>query len=667
MSAITRFSFENGIVPEGITVVSGAVWLGAGRFGNNTSALVADVTGSDWAEVIVPVPSPGDKVRGSFYTRASQNFIYPSPLVKFGDVTLVMETSNSIAVKVTGSTQLIQEVTVLENNRWNLVRFSIDLGALSTASFEFNSIRTTWNGNSISTTATDVVVYSLKGDIASLDDVAINDASGSIDTGVPNAVLGMVGGLRANGATQNWQQNVASLFPKSYIRNDQGRFVYTPSTEEMMCATVNRDGTAIPNRYAVIEPVGHSESFSATTSINPVTDLVYSPFSDKVYVIGGSGNWQFLTFNAKTRASSAVTTFTGSYTPYTFYKTLKSMYVDKTSKIASLVVVNNPYEISSAEKLIRIIEHDPATLVTSITTNAYSTFTENDPNKLNFQADMVYCPSTDKIYAFCQKFDGQSLLRINPETMLVEQYINVGTALTGSLCYSTINDKIYLGVQPTVSPFGSGNYIYQIDPQNDSIATNISLSTRPIRKMVYSPARNAIYVLTEIESFIFDPLTNTRLETLPIYNAFDGGYCPYNAAVLYANEERVFSMQGSLSRGVINALLNPDSLRAGATASGDICNITIAKPTGSYFNSFTYEGLNIQVNNATSNNTASLIIGVRDGTNIQLGTTASTWNTSTGSHVRSIYTKSNSGSAKWTPTEFNAVEFYMEAGPETGS
>jgi hypothetical protein len=313
--------------------------------------------------------------------------------------------------------------------------------------------------------------------------------------------------------------------------------------------------------------------------------------------------------------------------------------------------------------LIRIIEHDPNTLINTVTSNAYAQYVDDGSN-IKFAADMIYCPSNDKIYAHCVQFDTQALLKIDPQTMLVESLINVGTGKTGSLCYSAINDKIYLGIKPDISPFGAGT-IYQIDPQTD-VATIISPggSVRPIRKLVYSPARNAIYVLTEIESFIFDPLNNTRIETLGIFNAFDGGYCPFNSAVLYANEERVFSMQGSLTRGVVNALLNPDSLRAGATASGDICNVTIAKPTGSFFSSYTYEGLNVQVNNATSNETASLIIGVRDASNIQLGDTASTWNTSTGSHVRSIYTKDNAGVAKWNATQFNAVQFYMEAGPE---
>jgi hypothetical protein len=669
MSAIYRLSFENGIVPSGITIVSGSIWLGAGRFGNNTSALVADAqSGTYQAQIVAPLPQSGSSVRGSFYTRAASGLVYPATLVSFGDVDLVMETSNSMAIKVTGSTMVAQEVTVIENNRWNLVRFLIDLGPTATASMEFNSLRTSWSGDSISAQDANVVLYSLQGNIASLDDIAINDASGSIDNGVPNAVLGMVGGLRANGTTQNWQQNVASLFPKSYIREDQGNFIYVPSTGEMMCSTVNRDGTSTANRFAVIEPNANSESYSNTTTIDPVNGLVYSPFNDRVYVIGGSSNWQFLTFNPATKTPSAVTTFTGTYTPYTYFKTLKSLYVDKTSKIISLVVLNDPYTVDNSAKLIRFIEHDPSTLVTTVTSNAYATFNENNTNNLNFQADLVYCPSNEKIYAFCQRFDSSALIKIDPQTMLVESYINVGTNKTGSLCYSTINDKIYLGLKPDVSPFGSGT-IYQIDPQTD-VATSISIAggIRPVRKMVYSPARNAIYVLTEVESFIFDPLTNTRIETLAIFNAFDGGYCHANAAVLYANEEKVFSMQGSLSRGVVNALLNPDSLRAGATASGDICNITIAKPTGSFFSGFTYEGLNVQVNNATSNNTASLIIGVRDSnTNIQLGTTASTWNTSTGSHVRSIYTKENSGSAKWTSAEFNAIQFYMEAGPETGT
>lgn len=759
MASIYRFSFEHDIVPNGVTINSGSIWSGQGRMGINTNALTAVTrnTGSSvWAEIDVAVPTNTTGLRGSFYTKASNNFTYPAQLVKAGPYTLEMLSNSSSAILFNGTQVASQDVTYIEDNRWNLVRFSFDFnGAASTGSIEFNGIRLDAHLTDSTAGVSSVNLRGLAGSLSSLDDVGINDNSGSLleDTQVPNAVMGFVGGLVDDGDIQNWQQNVASLFPINYIRKNQGNLTYIPSTDELICSLKSPpEQTLVQNVYTIIDANNHTEKVSfTTTSSFSIQTITYNDSDGLVYLIGkndigaGTTHYAYQTLDPITRATSSIVTWTGSFAiippvytgngsttgyEYAFRDVLATTYCPMNSKIYSLVAVYNPYyphqtdqnptlrpDYLANKSWIQIVTLDPKTGKTELSYKYYGTWTHYVVSfqsaistYLKPKSSMIWNPTDSTLYAWSTQFSGEAyssnqLRSIEPESLTIKKNKAIYLLETGSLGSPTTDpqlgvDLVHCNINNTIYMATSrGTYdttqIYRVDltTRTGSLLFPFGIGNT-VRKLVYSPARNAIFALGEVESFVFDPikanyandvrfqygvtssqwldlcengplLSGSIIEGVPLFNIQDGVYVPKNSAVVAASYEKVYRLMGSMESSVINSLLSPDSLKAGATASGDICTLKIAKPTGSFTSTYKYEGFNIRIDNASSMNSASLLMGIREnGVNTALGAPVTTWANSTGSHIRSVFTRYNQGNQKWSGSQFDTVQFYMEAGNE---
>ncbi len=763
MASIYRFSFENDIIPEGVSITSGSIWSGQGRNGIMTSALtsVSRTASPVQASVVVALPNNTSGVRTSFYTKASDNITYPSVLATAGNWSFQLKDSVTAEILYSGVSAITQDVTVVEDNRWNLVRFSADFnGSVSTGSLEFNGIRVDITHADVTTGINTIALKGIAGKLSCIDDVGVNDNLGSItaDKDVPNAIRGFVGGLVEDGDIQNWQQNVASLFPLSYNHESQGRLLYVPSVDKIITTNVSTPAyTVSENTFTVLNAQSFvtESTFVETETTFSIQEVVYNDSDGLVYfmgkqTVGSTTHFAHKTYDPITNLTSSVTWWTGGFdlTPptwigvagsttgyeYKFRDVLVSTYCPLNSKIYSLVVVYNPYyphvttqtnptsydDYVENKSWVQMIVFDPKTGFTELSykyygvwTHFYSSFGSATSCYVKPDTKMIWNPSDQNLLAWCPKFTGEGygsyyLRSIEPESLIIKKnksisFIDSGSLITrqtdensipdgltpkSDLVYCDINNSAYMALY--TSTYGTSS-LYRIDltSRTGSVVFPKNVGSM-IRRLEYSPSRNAVFCLGEVESYMFDPIKETAnealyrqygtgglwatvcesgsllsgsiIEPIPLFNVKDSVYSPKNAAIVSVSDKKVYSLKGSMESSVVNALLSPDSLKAGATASGDICTLKVAKPTGSFTNLYQYEGFNIRVDNASSLETASLLMGIREaGVNYALGTPVVTWPNSSGSHVRSVFTPHNAGSTKWSASQFEAVQFYMEA------
>jgi len=700
MATLYRFSFENEIVPVGITIGNGQIWSGFGRFGSTTSALVASSSANDaQATVVASLPPSTTGVRGSYYTKYAGSGSYPATLATIGPITLSLVNSTTAEIK-NGLTQVAtQDITQLQDNRWNLVRFQADFGGggnSTTASFEFNGINLTWEGASGATSASAITIGSVKGTLASLDDVGINDNSGSIDNGVPGSIRGMVGGMTGDGDIQNWQQNVASLPPTKISIPYQGNLLYIPKTDVVLCQNVFADSPT-SSSFTTINAQTSVTRSKWTSTYNGVGFVVqasvYSPYDHKVYLYGSSGtNLRYVKYDPELDAvvGSGSMSAGDLVTDYAFqsdFTVLSATYSEINSRILILTSCSSPEQLVGSVDYAspRVVSHNLRDNSFSLGTYSYQTqyIIAGVSNTVRPSGKIFYNEVDKKVYIYHSEASG--LLVIDPTTLFYVNPLNplngifwVGGSgpeyATSSFCLSDINNHLYIASYNSLAYDGD---IWQISLDTRTGSRVIAVDQPTVgtyaNRISYIPGRSAILATGQAISYLFNPIsagfgsgTGSIIEFLPqIFNANDSVYCPKNAAIVIAASDAVYNFQGSLQSSVVNALMNNDTLKAGATASGDICTIAIAKPTGSFTSNYTYEGMNVRVDNASSLATASLLLGVRDnGINIPLSSSITTWGNSQQSTVRSIFTSQNSGSAKWTEAQFKNVQFYMEAGPE---
>jgi hypothetical protein len=208
-----------------------------------TNALTSVSRTSEYvhSEVNVAVPTNSTGVRVSYYTKASSDIQYPATLATVGSYVFRLLDGVTAEIRCNNTQVAVQDITVIEDNRWNLVRFSADFnGAASTGSLEVNGIRVDVTNTDSTVGVSTINIRSLIGKLACIDDIGVNDNTGTIesDFGMPNAIKGFVGGLIEDGDIQNWQQNVASLFPLNYTHVAQGKLLYIPSADKII--TYNR-------------------------------------------------------------------------------------------------------------------------------------------------------------------------------------------------------------------------------------------------------------------------------------------------------------------------------------------------------------------------------------------------------------------------------------------
>jgi hypothetical protein len=753
MASIYRFSFEHDIVPPGVNIASGSIWSGQGRLGANTNALTTlNRSTPVWTEVNIDVPSNSSGIRGSFYTKASGQIQYEFRLLN-GSTSQILFNGNPV---------IIQDLTLVEDNRWNLVRFSVDFnGSNSTGSIEFNGIRVDSNNSDVTTGISSVNLTSIPGTLSSLDDVGINDNTGTIpeDTAVPNAIVGFVGGLVEDGDIQNWQQNVASLFPLNYLHEAQGLLLYVPSFDKLI--TVNQDSPVhhiTQNEFTILNGnTFTTESvFTEVSTSFCIQTATYNDADGLVYLMGtSSGNFAYKTYDPSANTTSSVIVWTGSFdeTPpvwiadsqfsghstigyeYRFRDVLATTYCPYNSKIYSLVAVYNPYyphttvggvnsyptakdDYVDNMSWIQMLVLDPRTNKIELSYKYYGSWvhftgtgqTGVHPNYSTPKTSMIWNPNDQTLYAWCSRFNSDQYssffvrsiepdsltikkaksIRMEDTEVLNDQLASGSGEVSVDLCYCNINNSIYMTSYQGIYD-SSQIFIVDLASRTGSLLYPNGIGSL-IRKLVYTPAKNAIYALGEIDSFVFDPinanyahgigkqygftssqwldiaengplLSGSILESVPLYNIQAGVYVPKNSSIIAASYEKVYRLMGSMESSVVNALISPDSLKAGATASGDVCTLKIAKPTGSFTSQYRYEGFNIRIDNASSLATASMKMGIREaGVNVALGAPIITWANSTGSHVRSVFTSHNSGSSKWSGSQFDGIQFYMEAG-----
>lgn len=756
MASIYRFSFEHDIIPGGVTILTGSIWSGQGRFGAMTNALTATTrTGSIYSAINVAVPSGSAGIRTSFYTKASDNMVFPTKLADAGPYSFRLLSESTAEILFNNVSAITQDVTIVEDNRWNLVRFSTDFnGSNSTASLEFNGIRVDVSKPDATVGVSSINLYGLSGRLSCIDDVGINDSTGTIpaDSGMPNSIRGFVGGLIEDGDIQNWQQNVASLFPLNYNHEAQGNILYVPSADKIITCNKSSSIYAVDEHtFTVVDAQSFvtESTFSEVVAPFTIQKTVYNDSDGLVYFLGtntgshAARHFAYKTYDPITNTTSSVTVWTGGFdlTPpvydqyanpapvgyeYRFRDVIAATYCPLNSKIYCLVTVYNPYyphpssenpsvQTDSVENKswIQMLVIDTKNNTIDLSYKYFGSWTHIRatggggavPNYITPPASMIWNQYDQTLFAWCPKFSGEEysavqFRSIEPTSLVIKKQkaplmLDVSGLyasnpdVTADMVYSDINNSVYVSLWTGV--YASSN-VYSIDmaTKTGSIVFPRSIGTA-IKRVEYSPARNAIFCLGEVESFMFDPIKATTvqsayreygitssqwltlaesgsllsgsiIETVPLFNVNDSVYSPKNSTIISVTDKKVYNLKGSMESSVVNALMSPDSLKAGATASGDICTLKIAKPTGSFTSQYQYEGFNIRVDNASSLATASLLIGVRENnTDIALGTPIITWANSTGSHVRSVFSVKNQGTTKWSASQFEQVQFYMEA------
>ena len=301
-------------------------------------------------------------------------------------------------------------------------------------------------------------------------------------------------------------------------------------------------------------------------------------------------------------------------------------------------------------------------------------------------SNIFYSYLDKKVYMF-SSYLTPNLMVLDPSTLFIAtqnsvywQGGNSPVLPTSSFTTCEINNSLFISSYDYQQQIGD---IHQIDLNTRTgsrVINGHSPSYQPsgflgayTTNLAYVTGRSAVIAVGNVVSYLINPFeahagktTQSIIEYIPqIYNAADAIYCPRNAAIIISGTDAVYNFQGALQASVVNALMNLDTLKAGATASGDVCTIQIAKPSGSFTSGFTYEGMNVRVDNASSLTTASLILGARDGgNNLQLSSSVVTWGNSQQTAVRSIFSYQNAGTAKWTADQFKNLQFYMQAGPE---
>ena len=703
MATLYRFGFENEIVPVGITLAGGEIWSGFGRFGSTTSALVnSSSANTAQAAVTASLRAATTGVRASYYTKYAGSGSYPVSLASVGPFDFNLINSTTAEIKNGGSQVATQDVTQLQDNRWNLVRFQADFegtGNASSASFEFNGINLQWSGVTGTTSVSQSIIRSVKGTLVSLDDVGINDNSGSLDTSVPGSIRGMVGGMTQDGDVQNWQQNVASLPPTKIPLSYQGNLLYIPKTDVVLVQNYFADSPTSSSFTTINAQTSVTRSkWSATYNGVGflINDSVYCPYDHKVYLYGQSGtSLRYLKYDPELDSVVASGSMTADdlLTGYSFQTSravMSATYCEVNSRILILSSCSSPAQIGNIpdQGSPRVVSHNIRDNSFSLGSYGYGTsynVAGDDGYIIVFPTGKIFYNEIDKkAYIYANIISGRMIV-IDPTTLF---YVNplapqnglfwVGgsgpTNGTSSMCVSDINNHMFIASYTEGSTTGD-IWCVNLSSKTGSkvIAVNEPASSSFTTRISYVPGRNAILAVGDAVSYLFNPITagtgaktGSIIEFLPqIFNANDSVYCPKNSAIIVAASDAVYNFQGSLATSVINALMNNDTLKAGATASGDICTIAIAKPTGSFTSGYTYEGMNVRVDNASSLATASLLLGVRDnGVNIPLSSSITTWGNAQQTAVRSIFSSQNSGSAKWSEAQFRDVQFYMEAGPE---
>lgn len=702
MSTLYRFSFEHEIVPTGITLAKGTLWSGFGRFGSTTTALVdSSSIASASAAITASLPVGTTGVRGSYYTKFSQTASYSSPLVTVGPFDFNVVNAQQMEIRKAGVQVATQDITQIVDNQWNLVRFKADFdgtGNFCTGSVEFNGINLQWTGATGVTSVTQSIIRGLRGSLSSLDDVGINSDSGSFDNGVPASIRGMVGGLIGDGDIQNWQQSVASLPAAKIPRNYQGHLTYIPKNNLVLTQDNGIGNPTPPVSVSTFTTIDAQTSVtrSAWTTSFVATDVVYSPYDHLVYIYGMTGaTLNYAKYNPNTDSVVATGTFVPSQIGYTLSRLWSATYCDITATIVlsfdTTALADQPPGIISnfnpSKSALRLASHRLSDNSIQLAVYPFITYANIGAFPFVFippMAKVFYNRIDANVYVYCSGLSstysailgqGNNLIPINPSTLFFPPYYSFNwptspTRGTASFTLSDINNSMYMAVYDYSA--GSSGEIWKLDMNTMSGSTEIAAgvpyaNTYPV-DIEYSAARNAIYAVGDAVSYLFNPLKTglaSIAEYLPqIFNAKDVVCGPQNASIFIAADDGIYNNMGTLRSSVTNALLSPDSLKAGATASGDICTLQIAKPSGSFTSAFTYEGINVRIDNASSLNTASLKLGVRDGsTNLQIGSDVTTWGNSQTSAIRSVFSFQNSGSAKWTEAQFRNLQFYMEAGP----
>lgn len=713
MATLYRASFESDIIPNGMTIVSGTIHSSIGRTGPNTTAIGNITTNGTNVITTINATLPSSSgVLFSYHSKASMitTASVPCDLVALGPVKFGLQDLNTSRITVDGAVVATQEITQIEDNRWNLIRGSvIGIGTELSSSFEVNGIKINWAGLHAPATLTSISLNSMPGYATYIDDIGINDSVAGLDSDTPSAIQGFVGGLVGDGDIQQWKQNVASLFPKELKHKFQGKFTYIPPSDKIAyvgCEYLNGSGSK--NTLTILN-VNSDVTESSLNAGFDIDTLTYCDYDGKLYLHGIiSSSYGYKTYDPATNSISSETIWTSSFVSgtYKLESVIRTVYIPDTSTMYTFGLVKNPFiediQQRSQERDLQIVSYNLREKSTTLSAIRYHVFDNNHvlDSKYRPALDVIYNHIDNRIWLYNSqatenKYTGK-LRIINPYSLIAEDSIFISGSTKPNLASSSFcicDSTNTLLLSNYAGQYNANNTLFAVDltTRTGSIVWDKNVCT-PLKKLVYSPARNAVYAFGDVESFLFDPhkmkfywdnLNNSNktsswfkeeyysssyftsgsiIEQLPIYNAVDACYSPKNAAIIVASYDKIFNIQGSLKNSVVNALLNPDSLKAGASGSGDICTIKLAKPSGSFTDDFRYEGINISVSNATSLETSSLTIGIRDsGSNVGVGSNIVTWGNSAGTHVRSVFSKQNSGSAKWSTSEFENVQFYLRA------
>ena len=307
MANLFAFGFEGGVVPDGVTLTTGAMRPTVGRRTSDSVwkwGLVASSVSQVQAEVSLALGSALSKVGGSFYFRAD-NISYTTPLVlvSFGTVTISLTTATNLRV-FDGTSSTDYTVTAVTNG-WNLLQYNIDLAATTDAistNFNLGGISSITLGGAVGTTDANIVLRANKGFNSTLEDIRIETAVAN--SAVPTSIECRKSSIQSAFKSQ-WTVNGTPTSSSSGI-NIKG-VCYCHSTN--LFYAINDVGAIYK-----MDPITLNATLVITVNSNyGHCAMVYHQALNRIYFVG-NGNVAYLDPVGETVTEDAQTVYYGQGT-----------------------------------------------------------------------------------------------------------------------------------------------------------------------------------------------------------------------------------------------------------------------------------------------------------------------------------------------------------------
>lgn len=651
MSKLLTTSFSGGLVPEAVTIISGATAHGLGRHHRYSWGLGRlDSHGAGQADMQVTVPNSTTGVRGSFYTRAVDTYDYTGgmTLVQVGDVALNLKDLDTLEVVING----VAEATTatLTNSIFpgftNEVSFSVDLSAtVGAVTFIVNGdTLSLTNLNTVGTSVNSINIKGMKGTRSgsAIMDIAIYDDQGASFNGIPPFIHCNRAGNRHIESTKNnafnasWEisgtipttpKNSLTISPTS---TDQAMAMgWSPLQETVYFASdqywITYDGTTLSN----------SNTETVPSLVSPaVSDAgTYVAFSDRIYFVGDDGGDKLMYLDC---ATGAVTS-----TGLTISSNFRSIiYVQKTEQLF----------IIYRSATVKIYDLPTEAEVTSLTVPAAVHFGD-----YCFKEEELYLMASNNLYVY----DINGLTQVTSSPFAVSSY--VATAKAANLVYNPTQNWVHWQSSDTKGT-------HTMDCATKTITLHHT-DTYGFGWSAFDPNITGCYRKRfNVNQFTaLDNLSGSKTIALCVFTDMHNDVRPIfiesRKSLFYVNSARSALIESSVPEDNANTKAHmvrrsDDTGKIKSNLAGDKYSNTLVADSVSTAGSPEYIGVNIKYENVSGEN-SSVQMGLEDSTtNQDLGSSVATTGTDQ-DVVRTAFL--NGSSNDFSQADFDALEPSIEA------